>query len=122
MASFYNKTNRNSRERSKLVDKISQDYFDSTLSFYFGRTNLMRGVIDTWNESSVSALEAMKNSDGPVIERTQVSRSTFLRQARKQGSTSLSPYKLSSRVHDTYFKNHVGINDANVESNHSSIH
>ena len=82
----------------------------------------MRGVVDTVNELSMSAGHEMQRYEIGGIERTQISRSTFMRQAKKEETAVLlSPYKQSSsKLQDINNKANVYFNDD--DSVHSSSH
>jgi len=81
----------------------------------------MRGIVDTVNEFSMSAGHEMQRYEIPGVERSQISRSTFMRHAKKEETAVLlSPYKQSSsRLQDLNTKANVYFND---EDSHSSSH
>ena len=113
--------NRNSRDRSRDA-RASHEHLDEAFSFHYGNANLMRGVVDTVNELSMSAAgHEMQRYDIAGIERSQKSRSTFMRQARKEETAVLlSPYKQSSsKLQDINNKANVYFNDDD-DSVHSS--
>ena len=88
-----------------------------------GRANLMRGNIDTVNEvTSMSArIEHQKTQDVPGFERTQASRSTFMRQAKREESALLSPFKQnSSRLQDLVNKNKLNEDGYSMQSSSHS--
>ena len=80
-----------SRERS------IQGSYEDTISFFIGRTNIVRGMIDTVNDVSLSGgADAFKTYELPGIERTQVIRTTYMRVAKREESLMLTPFKQSS--------------------------
>lgn len=113
---------RNPQNRSRDKDKTSQESHEDSLSFFVGRSNLMKGMIETINEASMSAtIDVQKTCDLPGIERTQISRSTFMRQAKREESALLSPFKQnSSRLQDLANRNKIQNDDYSIQSSSHS--
>jgi len=116
----YTLTPQNSRDRSR-DHRTSHEHLEEGLSFQFGNVNLMRGVVDTVNELSMSAGNEMQRYEIPGVERSQISRSTFMRQAKKEETAILlSPYKQpSSRLQGLGKKGYFDDGDSVHSSSHS---
>lgn len=112
--------NRNPGARSRDRDKTSQESHEDSISFFVGRSNLMKGMVETINEMSAT-IDVQKTCDLPGIERTQISRSTFMRHVKREESTLLSPFKQnSSKLQDLANRNKIQNDDYSIQSSSHS--